>query len=568
MIKLREGQLAVAKLEREQCADEEKRFGERLYTGESFAFQEELFGDIVQPGENTYRTSDEVDIDLSSIVVSLALFDGDKMLFACSGIPLPHGETRLQITRFVSVRLRDDKTFDGFLGLYDDDIAIVTCLGVLDVNPIDLNVKATPATHVSPDDRLLAAGRAYVLGHLRTMHGFPCGICPNTWVPDHQYQYKAALGGPLLQKDARFLGMIYDFFYHDDRFVRYSFLPVELLCKRLEHFEILNPRQLHFSEYELPSGVSSVVPSGFLKTIYRLKSYGYPMPPPLVLEFNGQLLNQFEERFGDLLAWKGYPYGHPTRVSSECVWERLPKKVVRDISQRVVSLASFNEGDRNVRYFACTGLFIKWHGSKAARSVILTSASLVRSCRDEEDIDKTLKIKVFLPPNQRGIGTLEFYNLSYNIAIVSVEKFNAVRTEDIFSKKMQKLPEKVVAIGRDTMYGPLMGTFGEVKRSNKGSKVVCKGIWVSTCKIKKAGIGGPLINLHGSFVGMNFYDGSGVTPFLPKDKIVQVLRGVINFPLPSESEYDHHEPRDVGGGAKENKYLFFIFPHCYLFLVA
>lgn len=33
---------------------------------------------------------------------------------------------------------------------------------------------------------------------------------------------------------------------------------------------------------------------------------------------------------------------------------------------------------------------------------------------------------------------------------------------------------------------------------------------------------------------MNFYDGSRVTPFLPKCKIAQVLRGVINFPLPSE----------------------------------
>jgi hypothetical protein len=33
---------------------------------------------------------------------------------------------------------------------------------------------------------------------------------------------------------------------------------------------------------------------------------------------------------------------------------------------------------------------------------------------------------------------------------------------------------------------------------------------------------------------MNFYDGSEVTPFMPKRKIAQVLRQVINFPLPSE----------------------------------
>lgn len=93
---------------------------------------------------------------------------------------------------------------------------------------------------------------------------------------------------------------------------------------------------------------------------------------------------------------------------------------------------------------------------------------------------------MFLPPNQRDSGTLEFYNLNYNIAIVSVKKnFNAVRTEDIFSKIVQKPSEKVVAIGRDTQFGPLMATIGEVKRRNNGSKVVCKGHKVSTCKINK-----------------------------------------------------------------------------------
>jgi hypothetical protein len=31
---------------------------------------------------------------------------------------------------------------------------------------------------------------------------------------------------------------------------------------------------------------------------------------------------------------------------------------------------------------------------------------------------------------------------------------------------------------------------------------------------------------------MNFYDGSKLTPFLPKSKIVNALRGVKNFALP------------------------------------
>lgn len=46
-----------------------------------------------------------------------------------------------------------------------------------------------------------------------------------------------------------------------------------------------------------------------------------------------------------------------------------------------------------MRYFACTGLLIKWHGSKTMRTVILTSASLVRSCHNEDNnIDKNLRV--------------------------------------------------------------------------------------------------------------------------------------------------------------------------------
>jgi hypothetical protein len=57
-------------------------------------------------------------------------------------------------------------------------------------------------------------------------------------------------------------------------------------------------------------------------------------------------------------------------------------------------------------YFACTGLLISWHvrtrarvrttmGMRTrmrARSVILTSASLVRSCDEEEEIDNSLRV--------------------------------------------------------------------------------------------------------------------------------------------------------------------------------
>jgi hypothetical protein len=78
------------------------------------------------------------------------------------------------------VRLPDNTTTDGFLGLYDHDIVIVTCLGLEEVSPIDFN--GTPAC---PDGSpLLAAGRAFKSGNLMAMSGSVHS--GNTWVPDSQ----------------------------------------------------------------------------------------------------------------------------------------------------------------------------------------------------------------------------------------------------------------------------------------------------------------------------------------------------------------------------------------------
>ncbi|XP_021316241.1 uncharacterized protein LOC8066487 isoform X4 [Sorghum bicolor] len=524
-----------------------QRFGEPFREGSIVAFEEKSFGGIIKPGQLTYPVSTDYAEDVSSWVVAIALFDGDKMLFACSGIPIPHGRTRQRLTRFVTsahlvtqfnqnrnkddklrvaVRLPDNTATDGFLGLYDKDIAVVTCLDFLEVCPIDLDHKAKPF----PGGCLKAAGRAFNSGSLMAMRGSLYQKRPleprNTWVSDSQDISKAVLGGPLLGWDNNIVGMSLDIYDSGDANLRYTFLPMDILCKCLKHFQILNPKK-DFRGYALPRDVLSVVPSGFMQTICRLKSHGYPIPPPLVLEFNGRLLNHFEECFGELLPWKGFPYGDPPGGSEKCVWNQLPKEVVTDVSRRVVSLASFNG---YVRSFACTSLLIKL-GSNAKQTVILTSASLVRDCCNEDIIDDSLTIEVFLPPNQRAGGTLEFYNLDYNIAIVSLKKnFNAICPDDIFTESAKNSSKKVIAIGRDAKFGILMAASGEMKCGNRGCKLDCKDVQLSTCKIKKAGIGGPLINLNGSFVGMNFYDGSGVTPFLPRHKIVKVLSQVNSLP--------------------------------------
>jgi len=66
-----------------------------------------------------------------------------------------------------------------------------------------------------------------------------------------------------------------------------------------------------------------------------------------------------------------------------------------------------------------------------------------------------------------------------------------------------------------------MATKGELV--DKPSKLDCKELGTSTCKITKAGIGGPLIDICGNFVGMNFIDDKE-TLYLPREKIQELLR--------------------------------------------
>ncbi|KAK3166583.1 hypothetical protein QOZ80_1AG0047700 [Eleusine coracana subsp. coracana] len=52
----------------------------------------------------------------------------------------------------------------------------------------------------------------------------------------------------------------------------------------------------------------------------------------------------------------------------------------------------------------------------------------------------------------------------------------------------------------------------------------CRFLLYTTCRITKAGIGGPLLAFDGKFEGMNFYDeGAGGTPFLSCNAILNVL---------------------------------------------
>ncbi|EEC71573.1 hypothetical protein OsI_03944 [Oryza sativa Indica Group] len=80
---------------------------------------------------------------------------------------------------------------------------------------------------------------------------------------------------------------------------------------------------------------------------------------------------------------------------------------------------------------------------------------------------------------------------------------------------------KVVAVGRD-ISGKLITTDGMLISDSNGSEDT-EEFMLSTCKISEAGIGGPLIDFDGRYVGINFFDDIVGTPFLSCTVILHVL---------------------------------------------
>ncbi|CAL5074710.1 unnamed protein product [Urochloa decumbens] len=252
-----------------------------------------------------------------------------------------------------------------------------------------------------------------------------------------------------------------------------------------------------------------------------LCALGYPIPSRSMVNRGMILVNTFECPFGDV-----YPKG---------VWGKFRKRVSSEITRNVVALASF-KGD--TRFFACTGIFIDFDG----KHQILTSASLVRDPDDQNKIIKDFRIKVLLPGKRCEIGKLELHSLRYNVALVSVHKYRALcpvnlerlpvnLTNDMIHDCMVN-DTTVVAIGRTFQSGTfqsgtLMAASGKLT-TDALRKLDCEALSYSTCKITKvAGIGGPLVDIDGNFIGMNFHGmcfNEIGTPYLYREDLSAILK--------------------------------------------
>jgi len=215
-------------------------------------------------------------------------------------------------------------------------------------------------------------------------------------------------------------------------------------------------------------------------------------------------------------------------------WSKLTAQVASDMSESVVALASFS-GDK--RFFACTGIVI---GCNELTTRVLTSASLVRNSDDEAKVADNLKIEVCLPDNEHVPGTLQHYSLRYNIAVISIMGSPCTQTAQIYDQLPTEPRGEVVAVGRVYESGKLIATGGTL--TDKPSELDCKELKLSTCKITKAGIGGPLIDYAGNFMGMDFY-GLEETPYLPRNVVLEVLRSLDTKPDATDMINDQNPNR-------------------------
>ncbi|XP_066328444.1 uncharacterized protein [Miscanthus floridulus] len=223
------------------------------------------------------------------------------------------------------------------------------------------------------------------------------------------------------------------------------------------------------------------------------------------------LLNAHHGPFGDI-----YP--------EDGVWGEFNRSFSLFLSKNVVALASFNGG---TKFFSCTGFFINFDDEC---QTILTSATLVRDPDGSNKIVEGLKIKVLLPNNQSKEGTLKHCSLQYNVALVSVKNCRYVRHVNLEQCSIN-YSSKVVAVGRSFESGALMATRGA--RTCWSGPFDCEHLSYSTCKISKSGIGGPLVDIDGKFLGMNYYDKKMGTPFLYFDD----LRGILQYFKTKQTEY-------------------------------
>ncbi|KAK9665847.1 hypothetical protein RND81_14G140500 [Saponaria officinalis] len=192
--------------------------------------------------------------------------------------------------------------------------------------------------------------------------------------------------------------------------------------------------------------------------------------------------------------------------------------------------------------FICCGIIME---CEASICTTLTSATLLRSPDGSPKLAANIKIDVYVGGGKSVEGRVVGVDFHYNVAILEFYHDPPVSIPEVMcvdnvlevgvraslysnvpvnTSNRYKLShgDKVLALARyfQEPYD-IMIAIGEV--SFDYCQLDCKELLKASCKIKKNGIGGPLINLYGEVIGINFYHAS-YTPFLPMNIIIKCFK--------------------------------------------
>ncbi|TVU22459.1 hypothetical protein EJB05_32156 [Eragrostis curvula] len=198
-------------------------------------------------------------------------------------------------------------------------------------------------------------------------------------------------------------------------------------------------------------------------------------------------------------------------------WE--VEKLVLQVAPSVVGLQSKAGG---TDHFFCCGTVVE---SDKETHTIVTVANLVK-CPDTDEVAGDLKINVYLHNNETCEGKLVYHDFYHNICLIEIQSpihlqekgFSSNADAVHFGKSCSR---DVVTLGRDKEIHMLVISTGKI--IPKRSKLDCEELVVSTCRISKAEVGGPLMNFDGDLIGMNYYH-TNETPFIPSVIILKFLQ--------------------------------------------
>ncbi|TVU22458.1 hypothetical protein EJB05_32155 [Eragrostis curvula] len=206
-----------------------------------------------------------------------------------------------------------------------------------------------------------------------------------------------------------------------------------------------------------------------------------------------------------------------TTTLKGATWE--VEKLVLQVAPSVVALQS-KVGETD--HFFCSGTVVE---SDMKTHTIVTVANLVKS-PDTYEVADDLKINVYLHNNETCEGKLVYHDFYHNICLVQIQS-PVHLLEKGFSSNIDAIhfgksrSRDVVTLGRDKEIHMLVVSTGKI--IPKHSKLDCEELVVSTCRISKAEVGGPLMNFDGDLIGLNYYH-TNETPFIPSFIVLKFLQ--------------------------------------------